>query len=146
MNNFNNMPSFTKELRRALYSNSNIQSYKNNHSNSYNQSSNSGGHSFNQKNNNESTQIFERKSEKHMHKDNQTLLQVIIEKRNNNSLIDFNYENRNKNNCKIYKDTKDKSNNNIIKETNKYDNHFNNDLLVLFLNNKGRSRKNTIKS
>ena len=142
MNNFNNMPSFTKELRRALYSNSDIQSYKSNHSNSYNQSSNSGGgHSFNQKNNNESTPILERKSEKHMHEDNQTLLQVISEKRNNNSFNDFNFENRNKNNCKICKETKDKSNNNIIKENNKYDNHFNNDLLVMISTTKEEVEK-----
>ena len=65
MNNFNDMPSFTKELRRALYSNSDIQSFKHSSSSSIN-------HSFNQ-NNNESAQILERISEEHMHEDNQTL-------------------------------------------------------------------------
>ena len=134
-NNFNNMPSFTKELRKCLYSNSDIQSSKGSQSNSYNHSSNSGSHSFNQKNNNESSQILEKISEEHMHEDNQTLLQVISEKRNNN---ENNYieENKNKINCKICKEEKDKYNN--IKTEN---NHFNNDLLVMISTTKKEVEK-----
>ena len=138
INNFNNMPSFTKELRKCLYSNSDIQSSKGSQSNSYNHSSNSGSHSFNQKNNNESSQILEKISEiseEHMHEDNQTLLQVISEKRNNN---ENNYieENKNKINCKICKEEKDKYNN---KKTE--NNHFNNDLLVMISTTKEEVEK-----
>ena len=136
INNFNNMPSFTKELRRCLYSNSDMQSSKGSQSNSYNHSSNSGSHSYNQKNNNESSIILEKISEEHMHEDNQTLLQVISEKRNNN---ENNYicDNKNKINCKICKEEKDKYNN--IKTEN--NNHFNNDLLVMISTTKEEVEK-----
>ena len=67
------MPSFTKELRRALYSNSDIESFKHN---SNDNSSSSKNHSFTQSNN-ESAQILERISGEHMHEDNQTVLQLI---------------------------------------------------------------------
>ena len=125
MNNFNDMPSFTKELRRALYSNSDIQSFKHSSSSSIN-------HSFNQ-NNNESAQILERISEEHMHEDNQTLLQIISEKRNNN----FNDENKNKMNYKKYKEEKDK--NNIKKENHIINNY--NDLLVMISTTKNEVEK-----
>ncbi len=127
INNYNNMPSFTKELRRALYSNSDINSCKSNQSSSGKHSCNSGNHSFSQ-NNYESMHLLEHIREEHMHEDNQTLLQVILEKRNLNS---FNIENRNKINCRICKKKENK--NNIIKEEddNEIINNYNNDLLVM---------------
>ena len=132
-NNFNNMPSFTKELRRALFSNIYLQSAKS-ISSSGNLSSNSGNHSFNQ-NNYES--IFEHIREEHMHEDNQTLLQVIMEKRNINT---FNIENKNKIRCKICKEEENK--NNIIKEEDgKNINNYNNDLLVMISTTKEEVEK-----
>ena len=136
-NNFNNMPSFTKELRRALYSNSDIQSVKSVHSSSGNHSSNSGNHSFNQ-NNYESIHFLEKISEEHMHEDNQTLLQVIMEKRNINT---FNIENKNKIKCKICKEEENKKN--IIKEEDHDENmnNYNNDLLVMISTTKEEVEK-----
>ena len=136
-NNFNNMPSFTKELRRALYSNSDIQSVKSVHSSSGNHSSNSGNHSFNQ-NNYESIHFLEKISEEHMHEDNQTLLQVIMEKRNINT---FNIENKNKIKCKICKEEDNKKN--VIKEgdDDKNINNYNNDLLVMISTTKEEVEK-----
>ena len=136
-NNFNNMPSFTKELRRALYSNSDIQSVKSVHSSSGNHSCNSANHSFNQ-NNYESIHFLEKISEEHMHEDNQTLLQVIMERRNINT---FNIENKNKIKCKICKEEKNK--NNIIKEEDDDDNinNYNNDLLVMISTTKEEVEK-----
>ena len=130
INNYNDLPSFTKELRRALYSTSDIQSKHS--SNDY--SSSSKNHSFNQSNN-ESAQILERISEEHMHEDNQTLLQIISEKRNNNHLNEFNDEIKNKMNYKKLKEEKDK---------NKKDNHINNnynDLLVMISTTKNEVEK-----
>lgn len=80
VNNYKNMPSYTKELRRALYSNSDIQSFKSMHSNS----SSFEAHTSSQQNNNNDS--LEQISEEHMHEDNQTLLHVISEKRNSNNL------------------------------------------------------------
>ena len=136
-NNFNNMPSFTKELRRALYSNSDIQSVKSVHSSSGNHSSNSGNHSFNQ-NNYESIHFLEKISEEHMHEDNQTLLQVIMEKRNINT---FNIENKNKIKCKICKEEENKKN--IIKEEDDDENinNYSNDLLVMISTTKEEVEK-----
>ena len=133
-NNFNNMPSFTKELRRALFSNSDLQSAKS-ISSSGNHSSNSGNHSFTQ-NNYES--IFEHIREEHMHEDNQTLLQVIMERRNINT---FNIENKNKIKCKICKEEENKSN--IIKEEDDDNNinNYNNDLLVMISTTKEEVEK-----
>jgi len=134
LNNFNNMPSFTKMLQRALYSNSDISL----HSNSCNDSSsfkNNSEHFLVQKNNNDSTKILSQIREEHMHEDNKTLLQVISEKRSNHNLNN----DKDKFNCKICKGENDK-NDNIYKKGNNI-NNFNNDLLVMISTTKGEVEK-----
>ena len=79
-NNYSNMPSYTKMLRKALYSTSDISSmHSNSNSNGGNNSSSIGnsGHSLTHKNSSDSTKVLEQISEEeHMHEDNQTLLQA----------------------------------------------------------------------
>ena len=134
LNNFNNMPSFTKMLRRALYSNSDISL----HSNSYNDSSSFKGNSEHflvQKNSNDSTQILRQIREEHMHEDNKTLLQVILEKRNNHNLNN----DKDRFNCRICIEENDK-NDNFYKKGNNI-NNYNNDLLVMISTTKGEVEK-----
>jgi calcium-dependent protein kinase len=81
---------------------------------------------------------LEKISEEHMHEDNQTLLQVIMEKRNINT---FNIENKNKIKCKICKEEENKKN--IIKEEDDDENinNYNNDLLVMISTTKEEVEK-----
>jgi hypothetical protein len=132
VNNYKNMPSYTKELRRALYSNSDIQSFKSIHSNS---SSFEGHNSSHQNNNNDS---LEQISEEHMHEDNQTLFHVISEKRNSNNLdID---KNENEINYTQYGGKSEQSGNDSKKENNT--NNYNyNDLLVIISTTKNEVEK-----
>ena len=95
-----------------------------------------------QKNSNESTQGLEQISEEHIHEDNQTLLQVIIEKRNNHNLNSD--DNKDKLNCKICIGENDKNDNNI-KKGNIINNNFNNDLIVMILTTKNEVEKNQSK-
>lgn len=136
LNNYNNMPSFTKELRRALYSNSEIESFKSIHSNNDNNSSEERASC---KNNNDS--ILEQISEEHMHEDNQTLLQVISEKGDSNNINNFIKENENIN-CKIcernLKKNDSKKENNISNQNYNYNY---NDLLVMISTTKKEVEK-----
>jgi len=134
VNNYKNMPSYTKELRRALYSNSDIQSFKSMYSNS---SSFEGHTSSHQNNNNDS---LEQISEEHMHEDNQTLLHVISEKRNSDHLdID---KNENEINYNQYEGKSEQSGNDPKKGNNTNNNNFNyNDLLVIISTTKNEVEK-----
>ena len=137
INNFNNMPSFTKMLRRALYSNSDMQSSKSNNSNSngYNDSSSSLGNSFNHKNNSEFTPIIEHIGKEHMHEDNKTLLQVISEKTNDENLESGDND---KIECKICEEQQQKFND---KKDNIIINNNYNDLLVMISTTKKEVEK-----
>jgi calcium-dependent protein kinase len=141
-NNYSNMPSYTKMLRKALYSTSDISSmHSNSNSNGGNNSSSIGnsGHSLTHKNSSDSTQVLEQISEEeHMHEDNQTLLQVIIEKRNNQNLNSE--DNKDKVNCKICVGESDKNENNS-KKGSIINSYFNNDLIVMISTTKREVEK-----
>ena len=141
INNFSNMPSFTRMLRKALYSTSDISSRSmNSNNNSGNDHSSKGnsGHSLLKKNSNDSNQILAQISEEHMHEDNQTLLQVFIDKMNNHNLNSD--DNKDKVNCKICVGEIDKNDNNN-KKGNIINNNFNNDLLVMISTTKNEVQK-----
>ena len=81
--NFDNLPSFTKELRKALYSKSDIDSFDNKQSkNKIDNNSGKKSHSEEKKIDNDSSMNSESEeiSDGHMHEDNQTLMDVIRNK------------------------------------------------------------------
>ena len=124
-NNFDNLPSFTKELRKALYSKSDIDSKCNSKSINKLGKSNLNKDSFNEKkeNENDSEQNSEsdENSDGHMHEDNQTLMDAI----RHNSITE-------NNNIKDEKDnlTNNEINNNQNKNNNEKNNYKYNDLLL----------------
>ena len=124
-NNFDNLPSFTKELRKALYSKSDIDSKCNSKSINKLGKSNLNKDSFNEKkeNENDSEQNSEsdENSDGHMHEDNQTLMDAI----RHNSITE-------NNNIKDEKDNlmNNEINNNQNKNNNEKNNYKYNDLLL----------------
>ena len=124
-NNFDNLPSFTKELRKALYSKSDIDSKCNSKSMNKLGKSNLNKDSFNEKkeNENDSEQNSEsdENSDGHMHEDNQTLMDAI----RHNSITE-------NNNIKDEKDNlmNNEINNNQNKNNNEKNNYKYNDLLL----------------
>ena len=124
-NNFDNLPSFTKELRKALYSKSDIDSKCNSKSINKLGKSNLNKDSFNEKkeNENDSEQNSEsdENSDGHMHEDNQTLMDAI----RHNSITE-------NNNIKDEKDnlTNNEINNNQNKNNSEKNNYKYNDLLL----------------
>ena len=124
-NNLDNLPSFTKELRKALYSKSDIDSKCNSKSINKLGKSNLNKDSFNEKkeNENDSEQNSEsdENSDGHMHEDNQTLMDAI----RHNSITE-------NNNIKDEKDnlTNNEINNNQNKNNNEKNNYKYNDLLL----------------
>ena len=124
-NNFDNLPSFTKELRKALYSKSDIDSKCNSKSMNKLGKSNLNKDSFNEKkeNENDSEQNSEsdENSDGHMHEDNQTLMDAI----RHNSITENNNIKDEKDNLK-----NNEINNNQNKNNNEKNNYKYNDLLL----------------
>ena len=89
-NNYNNIPSYSKELRRVLYSTSGV-SKKSSFESDINSHSRASSANYSTTCKNDSS-ILEKFVEEHMHEDNQTLLQVFSDKKIsnlNNELKDY---------------------------------------------------------
>ena len=85
--NFDNLPSFSKELKKALYSKSDIESFDSRKRNNKENNSNKRSLSEEKNNENDSSQNSESEeiSDGHMHEDNQTLMDVFKNQNLNDS-------------------------------------------------------------
>ncbi len=126
-NKFSELPSFSKELRKALYSKSDIDSFENKQSKEINNNKEqSNKSSLSQKNENDSSQNSdsEENSDGHMHEDNKTLMEVIRNKNvdNNNDKKEEKKDNLTNNDEIKIKE--------IVDEEEKNNNYKYNDLLL----------------
>ena len=80
-NNYNNMPSYTELLRKALYSTNSKEKISSNYNEYSNKSSHSRASSVNHSSSYKNEFLLEKFAEEHLHEDNQTLIQVISEKK-----------------------------------------------------------------